>query len=217
MVGSLEEPAVRERSERGAVARLTAAGLQVPGLEPVSLTVSSGECVSLSGPSGSGKSLILRALADLDPRAGELALDGTPRTEVSGPNWRRAVRYFAAESGWWGGRVRDHFRDQGSVGSSLDIVGLPADAADWQIDRLSSGERQRLALLRGLEDGPRVLLLDEPTGALDEDTRDLVETLIMAKRAGGTAVLLVSHDRGQIARLADRGLEIRGGCVETTP
>ena len=84
---------------------LTAQDLTVNGLAPFDLTIEAGECVALTGASGSGKTLVLRALADLDPGAGEVTLDGHSRTAIAAPDWRRRVVYLAAEPGWWADRV----------------------------------------------------------------------------------------------------------------
>ncbi|MEJ2677085.1 MAG: ATP-binding cassette domain-containing protein, partial [Acidihalobacter sp.] len=88
---------------------------------------------------------------------------------------------------------------------------LPAEALDWEVARCSSGERQRLALLRSLALAPRVLLLDEPTANLDADSRGRVETLVDKFRGEGGAVLWVTHDPEQALRVAGRRLELAKG------
>src|SRR5512143_140110 len=85
--------------------------LQRPGLSPVSFELSAGECIAVQGPSGSGKSLLLRAIADLDPNQGQLRLNGLAREGMTGPAWRRQVTYVPTESGWWSDRVGEHFAD----------------------------------------------------------------------------------------------------------
>ncbi len=178
-----------------------------PLLDPVDLELEAGECVTLSGPSGSGKSRLLRALADLDPHAGEAWCDGTEQQTLSGPAWRRRVALLPAESAWWSDRVGDHFEQLDAA--TLDLLKLPADAGDWQVTRLSSGERQRLALLRLLSVKPEVLLLDEPTANLDLTNIERVEGLIEQwRREHRTAVLWVSHDPGQQQRVSTRSLRI---------
>jgi ABC-type lipoprotein export system ATPase subunit len=79
------------------------------------------------------------------------------------------------------------------------------------VARLSTGERQRLAILRALARGPRALLLDEPTGALDSETRALVEAMLRRQLDAGTPILMVTHDRSQAERLAVRIVQVADG------
>jgi len=174
--------------------------------------------VAVRGPSGSGKSLLLRAIADLDPAAGEVSLDGTARDHIPAPEWRRRVAYVPAESGWWDDRVRAHFPDGGGPKSNriaelIEALGLDPAALDWEVRRLSTGERHRLAIARALIREPEVWLFDEPTAALDAEAARLVEAVIGQGRARGAAILLVTHDDAQAARLADRVLTMAGGCL----
>ena len=189
-----------------------------PGLKPVSLDLGSGEWATLSGPSGSGKSLFLRALADLDPTEGEVMLDGRSRDADPAPVWRRKVAYLPAESGWWAETVGDHFPENDAVAPLFGRLGFAADARAWPVARLSTGEKQRLALARLLLNAPRVLLLDEPTSGLDAESREHVEALIGECVCNGAIVLMVSHDAAQIARVSHRRFAIRSGRIsETVP
>jgi phosphate-transporting ATPase len=188
-----------------------------PGLLPVSFQLDRAECVALQGPSGSGKSLLLRALADLDPTQGAVTLEGRPRATVAGPLWRRQVMYVPAESGWWSERVRDHFCDWTRAAPLLERLHLPAAAGDWPVQRLSTGERQRLALARALLLQPRVLLLDEPTAALDGESTAAVEQLVGEYRSTGGAALWVTHDPQQARRLSPRGFFMNGGRFREAP
>jgi phosphate-transporting ATPase len=183
----------------------------VYGLEPVSLEVAKGECVAVQGPSGSGKTVLLRALADLDPAEGLIFLDGTERNSISGPEWRKKVRYAAAEPGWWGETPREHFAGGEGLEIRVTALGLKGEQLDQSLARLSTGERQRMALVRAVFDEPSVLLLDEPTGALDAKATAQAEKLIKQHLKAGHAVILVSHDPKQVKRLADRKLTIRAG------
>ncbi len=185
--------------------------LEVFGLEPVSFEVSRGECIAVQGPSGSGKTVLLRALADLDPAKGQIFLNGTDRNSISGPDWRKQVRYAAAEPGWWGETPREHFAADGELDIPLESLGLNTEQLDQSISRLSTGERQRIALVRAVIDEPEILLLDEPTGALDAKATAQAERLIKRHLKTGHAVILVSHDPEQVKRLADRKLAIRSG------
>ncbi len=188
-------------------------GLRRAGLGPVDLTLAAGECVALSGPSGAGKSLLLRAIADLDPNDGEVSLDGTAREAVAAPAWRRQVTYLAAESAWWDDRVAAHFDDPAAARPLAQMLGLPAAAMDWPVPRLSTGERQRLALARALALSPRVLLLDEPTAALDPEAAAAVEAVLRQRLGQGGAILLVTHDAAQARRLAGRGFRVEAGIL----
>lgn len=184
--------------------------LRSDGLGPIDLCIEAGECVCLSGPSGAGKTRLLRAIADLDPHAGAVSLDGVDAVRMAAPAWRRSVALLPADSRWWGERVAEHF----PRGAQPDParVGLPQDAMQWNVERLSSGERQRLALLRVLANQPKVLLLDEPTANLDAANTERIEVLIADyKKTHAAAVIWVSHDAQQIARVADRCLRIENG------
>ncbi len=185
--------------------------LKVGTLPPLSFAVAGTECLSIEGPSGSGKTRLLRAIADLDDVDGYVTLDGAERREMSGPQWRRQVRYFAAEPGWWAATARDHFpsdSDPGKLERLLHALGLDLSLLDRPIGQLSTGERLRMALARGLIDEPRVLLLDEPTAALDAQTAALVHELIRFQLLAGRIVLLVSHDPAEIERLAHQRLQL---------
>ncbi|MFQ5959183.1 MAG: ATP-binding cassette domain-containing protein [Alphaproteobacteria bacterium] len=189
--------------------------LVVHGLAAIDLDIDAGECLALTGPSGSGKSLVLRALADLDPNDGRVALDGRARETIPAPAWRRQVAYLAAEPGWWGDVVGDHFPDRAALAELLPGLGLSESLLDQRVAETSTGERQRLALARVLLNDPRVLLLDEPTAALDEAAARSVEAVLAERLRGGAAILLVTHDPARGARLAARRLRIAGGRIET--
>ncbi|MDA1101138.1 MAG: ATP-binding cassette domain-containing protein [Proteobacteria bacterium] len=187
--------------------------LHRPGLGPVSFQIEDGECLALTGPSGAGKTLLLRAIVDLDPNRGRIAAAGRTRASVAAPEWRRLVAYLPAESGWWMERVGDHMPDHAAARELLDGLGFadPDAVLAWPVAQLSSGERQRLALARGLLATARVLLLDEPTSALDSENCALVEALLRSRLASGMSVLLVSHDVAQVARLAGHSLRLEQG------
>lgn len=189
-------------------------GLKVLDIGPMDLDIPEGQCVCLSGASGSGKSLTLRALADLDPHEGDVALNDDTAADVSGPEWRQQVGLLPAESCWWHDTVGGHFEKIDE--DLLSKVGFSRDVMQWQISRLSTGERQRLALLRLLGNRPRALLLDEPTASLDRENISRVEDLIKEYRQQhNAAVLWVSHDPEQIARVSSRHVMIKDrGLVE---
>ncbi|WP_448188259.1 ABC transporter ATP-binding protein [Azospirillum sp. sgz301742] len=196
---------------------LTVRDLFTPVLKPATLRVAPGECVAVEGPSGAGKSVLLRAVADLDPNRGEVRLDDRARESIPAPAWRRLVTYVAAESGWWLDRVGAHFTDPRAAVPLVEALGLSAEALNWPVARLSSGERQRLALARTLVQRPAVLLLDEPTGALDEASVGRVEALLKSELERGAAILLVTHAGAQAERLAHRRLRMEKGELLVPP
>lgn len=185
--------------------------VQVHGLEPISFEVAGGECLAVQGPSGSGKTVLLRAIADLDAVQGRIYLEGAERSALTGPEWRKRVRYAAAEPGWWGETPREHFAQGEGLDKLVSQLGLKSAQLDQSLAQLSTGERQRMALARAVFDEPSVLLLDEPTGALDAKATAQAERLIKRQLKRGHTVILVSHDPGQVKRLADRKLTLRGG------
>ena len=187
--------------------------LSRPGIEPFSLALKEGECASLSGPSGAGKTLLLRAIADLDPNQGSVFLDQKNRNDFAAPDWRRSVCYLAPESGWWADDVKIHFPNPEQAVDLFQELGLTADALNWQVSRLSTGERQRLALARLLLIAPSVMLLDEPTSGLDPDSVTLVENILKQRLAAGSTILMVTHAAEQAKRLATRHLSINAGLV----
>ncbi len=190
---------------------LTVSGLSTHGLSDVAFELAPGECIAVEGASGAGKSLLLRALADLDPHTGRVELDGRSQIDLPAPDWRRRVCYLASEAGWWADRVADHFQDWPELADDLAALELPQDCANWPVTRLSTGEKQRLALLRALEVVPRVLLLDEPTSAVDPAGTLAVESMIEARRAQALAVIWVTHDPAQANRVAKRVFLIADG------
>ncbi len=176
---------------------------------PVNLNLADGEVIAITGPSGSGKSVLLRAIADLDPNTGEVRTQGGVRRGMPAPQWRRKVAYLPAESGWWADIVSEHFDKPNEA--DLASLGLSLKAIGWEVARLSSGERQRLAFLRLLEHAPDVLLLDEPTAPLDAENTALFEVRLKRCIAAGASVLLVTHDPAQAARIADRHYVLADG------
>lgn len=186
-------------------------------LEPVNLTVQAGHCIAVTGPSGSGKTLFLRAVADLDPNEGTVRLNGIERNDMPAPEWRQNVSYLPADPAWWRDTVGPHFASVATAEPYLEVMGLSADAFNWPIDRLSTGERQRLGLARTLALSPDCLLLDEPTSGLDETNRSQVEALISDYLTQGGVVLMVTHDPAQARRLATHSLRFENARNELVP
>jgi ABC-type bacteriocin/lantibiotic exporter with double-glycine peptidase domain len=198
-----------------AASGLKIADFGVHTLKSVNLEIPSGQRIGLSGPSGSGKTLLLRAIADLDPHQGQMWLDGASADTIAVHKWRRQVGLLPVESAWWHDTVGPHFND--IVDSWVAQLGFTPDVFKWQIGRLSSGERQRLALLRLLMLKPKVLLLDEPTANLDVKNIDRVEHLLDTYCSDYQPVVIwVSHDRKQLNRNCDAIYTIQGDRVIST-
>jgi NitT/TauT family transport system ATP-binding protein len=190
-------------------------GEDVIALEDVDLSVAEGEFVSLIGPSGCGKSTLLRIVADLDtPTAGSLTVFGksTHQARVDqdyGIAFQQAGllpwRTVAANVGL---PLEIHGVDKRQrkerVGDLLDMVGL-TDFARSYPDELSGGMQQRVAIARALAESPKLLLMDEPFGALDEITRERMQTeLVRICAETGAAVVFVTHSIPEAVFLSDR-------------
>ncbi len=188
--------------------------LKVHGLEPISFDLHEGDVLVVRGPSGSGKSLLLRAIADLDETSGSISLDQMSKDGEAGGNWRTRVRYLAAESGWWLERVAQHFTDLAAARRLAKDLALEGKLFDSPVAYLSSGERQRMAFIRAIEDGPAVLLLDEPTSALDDDAAKAMEDKISALQKDGVILIIVTHSNEQASRLATHVLTIKDGAAK---
>lgn len=183
--------------------------LRIESLLTASFALPAGSITTLDGPSGSGKTRLLRAIADLDATSGTVELHGQSRETWSGPDWRRQVAMVAAEPRWWFATAAEHL--PGIDEMTLSKLQLKPDALTRPIKQLSTGERQRLNLLRACARDPAVLLLDEPTSALDRAAELAVEAFI--RQPTQRAILWVSHDPEQIERITDQRLVIRSGEV----
>lgn len=188
-------------------------GLTRPGIAPVDLDLGEGECIAMGGPSGGGKSLLMRAIVDLDPSHGEVSLNGRSRDAMPAPDWRRAVVYVPAEAGWWADRVAAHFDDPDLAAPLMDRLGLTKDALDWDVARLSTGEKQRLAMVRAFLAAPKVMLLDEPTSGLDPEATAKVEAMLLERLGQGVGMILITHDAGQASRMASRRFHMEAGTL----
>ncbi len=175
---------------------------------PYSFSVGQGECVGLTGKSGIGKTQLFRAITDLIPAGGEILLDGRVSGSFAPTQWRSKVTMVPADSYWWYDRAGAHFpiTDKTSLlRESCMLLGLEPEVLNWQVSRLSTGERQRLALLRSLQNSPTVLLLDEPSSGLDAYHTGLMEKYVgNYLRQNKPAIVWVSHDAEQLKRVASR-------------
>jgi len=188
-------------------------------LADVDLTVGEGELVSLIGPSGCGKSTLLRLIADLDaPTSGSVTVFDKPADRARKDQdygiafqqagllpWRsvRANVELPMQLRGGGGRADRAERATRSA-ELLALVGL-TDFADHRPHQLSGGMQQRVAIARALARSPRLLLMDEPFGALDEMTRErLQDELLRVRATTGAAVVFVTHSIAEAVYLSDR-------------
>ena len=186
--------------------------LQIPNIEPISLTIAPGKCVGLSGESGSGKTRLLRAIADMDEHGGQVYEEDVAQDQVKAHEWRRRVTMLPAESQWWFDTVDQHFSAQAKY---IEALGFGQDVMHWNVSRCSSGEKQRLSILRLLSNCPRVLLLDEPTANLDTSNIARVEDLIGNYLAKHNAIAIwVSHDVAQLERVSQQQYHLSGGQLK---
>ena len=201
-------------------------GDTVVALEDVTLAVEAGEAVALVGPNGAGKSTLLRILAGLlTPTSGEARVLGQDvRTAgaafrarvglVAGEDrsasfrltGRQNLAFFAALHGHRGAEARARVDEQ------LSRMGL-TDAAERPTRTYSSGMRARLSLARGLIGDPQVVLADEPTRGLDPRAAEELRALLRGLAASGRALLVATHDLGEVRALCDRVAVMDGGRV----
>jgi ABC-type nitrate/sulfonate/bicarbonate transport system ATPase subunit len=184
-------------------------------LQPTDLTVQPGEFVAILGPSGCGKSTLLRIVAGLDrPTAGVVRLDETP---IAGPGPDRGMVFQSYTLFPWltvEKNIRFGLRERGVAEAEqreiaarfIARVGLKGFENHWP-RQLSGGMQQRTALARALANDPEILLLDEPFGALDHQTRELMQELLLEIwEADRKTVLFVTHDIDEAVFLANRVL-----------
>ena len=160
-----------------------------------SFRVERGACLLITGPSGVGKTTLLRMLADLEPSQGTVRLDDLNRDAVPAPRWRKQVTWVPAEPRFWEDTALGHVPpgQQAAFRRLTDQLGVDGDALDRPVGTLSSGEQQRVALARALVNGPSVLLLDEPTASLDAGSAAKVEAVLAQWLHEGGTCVVVSH------------------------
>ncbi len=189
-----------------------------------SFEVRKGETLVIVGPSGSGKSSLLRLLNRLDePSTGSVFLDDVDYRQIAARELRRRVGMVTQRPFLFPGPVADNLRfgprqrgedlTDNRIEELLASVGL-AGYGSRDVANLSGGEAQRVSFARTLANSPEVLLLDEPTSALDDDSKHGVEMLVtQIGREHGIPCVLVTHDVAQAARLGQRVLMLETGRV----
>jgi len=199
-------------------------------LDGVTFTVRAGQFVALTGPNGSGKSTLIRILLGaLTPSAGRVEILGATPSAL-GDRWR--IGYVPqrpvvadllpatvadivaagrlARRGWW---RRPTAADRAAVTAALDTVAL-GDLRDRRLSELSGGQQQRAFIAKALAAEPELLVLDEPTAGVDEESQRRFRDAVVSARDGGGTVLLVSHELGAVAADLDRVLLLRHGRID---
>lgn len=216
------DPAVAAVEVRGVDKVFQTRSGELRALDAIDLTVAAGEFVSLIGPSGCGKSTLMRLIADLDhASAGAITVFGkTPERarldqeygiafqQAGLLPWRTVAGNVALPLELHGGAsargARGGAPARDRVAELLEMVGLE-EFADRYPDQLSGGMQQRVAIARALAERPRLLLMDEPFGALDEMTREKMQTeLVRISAETGAAVVFVTHSIPEAVFLSDR-------------
>jgi putative ABC transport system ATP-binding protein len=197
-------------------------------LDGASLTVEAGERLAIQGPAGAGKSLLLRSLAQLDPvDEGELLWRGEPVRDHDVPAFRRHVAYLAQTPALTEGTVETNLKLPFTLGvyrdraysreychGLLERLGRDRSFFEQSIADLSGGERQIVALVRLLQLEPSLLLLDEPTAALDPDTTERAEEAVrdwVESDPANRAYVWVGHDDRQARRVTRRRVRMERG------
>ncbi|PXW27400.1 ABC transporter ATP-binding protein [Paraburkholderia caballeronis] len=199
-------------------------------LQPTDFALAASERVALTGPSGSGKSVLLRALALLDPLdGGRIEWRGRPVTRARIPTFRRHVAYLRQRPALLDGTVEDNLRypyslavyrdvsfDAGRARALLAGAGRGEAFLARDASELSGGEAQIVALVRVLQLDPDVLLLDEPTASLDPESARAIEALVAAwfeRDRAAHATVWVSHDPAQALRVGTRQWTMHAGVL----
>jgi ABC-type iron transport system FetAB ATPase subunit len=195
---------------------------RVPLIQDFNMALNSGELLALLGPSGSGKTTLLRSIAGLiDPKSGSVLFQGKDPSEYGWPEYRRSVVYIEQYPVLFKESVRDNLerpfryavaKNDFPLDLAKDLLrrlNLNSGILDKNAADLSGGELQRICLIRALLIGPMVLLLDEPTGSLDEHSEGTVEDLLKEEaHRRGMAAIVVTHDKRLADRLCDRTIDI---------
>lgn len=190
----------------------------------LALRLAAGQQLALKGPSGAGKTVLLRILAGLEPPAeGQVCLAGEPQERWAMPAYRARVTYLHQRPALFAGSVEDNLRrvyalrqhrearyDPERVRALLAALGRGEAFLEQDAERLSGGEAQLVALVRALQLEPQVLLLDEATASLDPTTTRRAEAVVADWLAGegARAAIWTSHDPAQLERLADAELSL---------
>jgi len=229
--GRGERPRLANLVELTGVSKAYVTGANELALNAVSIQIGPGELAAIMGPSGSGKSTLLNLIAGLDrPTGGSLMVDGVELSGLSEASLARHRRKLVGvifqffnllntltvlENVLIPAQLSGMKRREANARAHelLDRLGLAGKEQEMP-SKLSGGQQQRVAIARALINRPRVLLADEPTGALDSHNGEQVMDLLAELNRSGQTIVLVSHDPGLVSRYASRVISLRDGRVE---
>ena len=193
-------------------------------LDDISYSLEEGEFLSITGPSGSGKSTLLKIIATILSRTeGEIRYQGKSLDEYEPTEYRKEVSYTFQTPVLFGKTVRDNLAfpyeirkkefDEKKAVAYLESVGLPKEYLNKEINTLSGGEKQRVALIRNVLFQPKILLLDEVTSALDEANRQIIWKWLQEMRNhSDMTIIMVSHNEEE-SSLTDKNIHIVAGKI----
>lgn len=192
-------------------------------LKHIDLSVEEGAFLTLTGPSGSGKSTLLKLAASLiTPTEGKILFENQLQSSFQLTDYRRQVSYCFQQPALFGTTVKENLafpflvRDKDFnlelVQEHLELVDLPTSFLDKKITEISGGEKQRVALIRNILFLPKILLLDEVTSGLDEQSKEIVLELIRIIHNKGVTILKVTHDETEIQE-AEHIITIKKGEI----
>jgi osmoprotectant transport system ATP-binding protein len=195
-----------------------------PVLDHVCVSIEAGQFVALVGPSGSGKTTLLKSVNRLvEPDAGTIRIDGRDIAEVPAAELRHGIGYVIQSVGLFPHmNVAENIdivprlmgSDESRAAELLALVALPAEVSGRYPRELSGGQQQRVGVARALAAGPKLMLMDEPFGALDPVTRDALGSAYRALHARlGLTTLMVTHDIAEALLLADRVIVLIEGRI----
>lgn len=191
-------------------------------LNDISIEVNSGDFILITGPSGSGKSTLLKICSSLiSPTKGEILFKGKNYLELDLTELRKQIVYCFQTPFLFGESVRENLEfpflirdvkpDYTKIKKLFDLFAMSEDYLDRKVEKLSGGEKQRIALMRSMVFMPEILLLDEITSALDLENSKIVTEVIHQVNMSGTTVLWVTHNPNQIEHISNKFLYIEHG------
>lgn len=194
-------------------------------INDVSLSIESGDYISIVGPSGSGKSTFLKLCSDLiSPTSGRIVYEGQDIRMITSEVYRKSVGYCFQRPYLFAQTVRRNILfpydirnmkpDMERIEHLFNLLQMPMDYFDRRNDELSGGEVQRICLIRSLIFEPKILLLDEVTSALDAKNTTVVEGLIEELHKCGVTIVSITHNEDQSLRHANRRITIVDGAIQ---